>query len=473
MKNLRAESLDSLRGFAIFMMVLSGSILTWVLPAWMAHCQCPPPSGTFDPSVYGITWVDLVFPFFLFSMGAAYPFAIGSRIKRGAGKGRLIVDALWRYVKLTYFALFLYHLNPWALAAGGPQTPSVWLMTLGSFILLFAIYLRIPYKMNIWVRRAIYWVGIIIATLLMIRVDLNQSGSIDLYRSNIIILVLANMAAFGTIIYILTINRPWARVAVLPLLMGIILCKGLDGTWQQDVFNWSPLPWLYRFDFLKYLFIVIPGTFAGEYLRDWISSRAKQANPKPLSYNAATAIVCILSALVIGLNVWMLFDRLLVVNFFVSLALVLAIRFFVSLMPSASDFLKKLTTLGGYLLMLGLVFEAFDGGVRKDPSTFNYYFITSGLACYCLTFFVILCDIYRARVVTAPFALSGKNPMIAYVAAQFFVMPVLNLCHIGDTYTLSLFETSPFLGFLHGFIVTSLAILTASFFTRIKWFWRT
>ena len=63
--------------------------------------------------------------------------------------------------------------------------------------------------------------------------------------------------------------------------------------------------------------------------------------------------------------------------------------------------------------------------------------------------------------------------MIAYVAAQFFVMPVLNLIHIGDNYTLSFFEQSPFLGFLHGFIVTSLAILTASFFTRIKWFWRT
>ncbi len=473
MKNLRAESLDSLRGFAIFMMVLSGSILTWVLPAWMAHCQCPPPSGTFDPSVYGITWVDLVFPFFLFSMGAAYPFAIGSRLKRGAGKGRLILDALWRYIKLTYFALFLYHLNPWALAAGGPQTPSVWLMTLAGFVLLFAIYLRIPYKLNIWVRRAIHWVGIIIATAMMVWVDLSQSGSIDLYRSNIIILVLANMAAFGTIIYILTINRPWARVAVLPILMGIILCKNLDGTWQQDVFNWSPLPWLYRFDFLKYLFIVIAGTFAGEYLRDWISARAKDATPRPLTHNSATAIVCFLSALIIGLNVWMLFDRMLVVNFLVSLALVFVIRLFVSLMPSASAFLKKLTNLGGYLLILGLVFEAFDGGVRKDPSTFNYYFITSGLACYCLTFFVILCDIYRARVLTAPFALSGKNPMIAYVAAQFFVMPVLNLIHIGDNYTLSFFEQSPFLGFLHGFIVTSLAILTASFFTRIKWFWRT
>lgn len=32
------------------------------------------------------------------------------------------------------------------------------------------------------------------------------------------------------------------------------------------VFNYTPLPWMYRFDYLKYLFIVIPGSIAGEYL---------------------------------------------------------------------------------------------------------------------------------------------------------------------------------------------------------------
>lgn len=478
MKKLRAESLDSLRGFAIFMMVLSGSICSWVLPAWMSHAQCPPPTGAFDPSIYGITWVDLVFPFFLFSMGAAYPFSIGSRIERGVGRGRLIVNALWRYIKLTYFALFIYHVNPWVLAAGQPQSVGDWVVALAGFLLLFPVYLRIPGKLNHWTRRIIHWVAVAIATALMVWTDCRNGGSFDLYKSNIIILVLANMAAFGTIIYILTIGRPWARVAVLPFLMAIILCKNLDGTWQQDVFNWVPsiggfsFAWIYRFDFLKYLFIIIPGTFAGELLRNWINSRVQQKS-EDLTHNWATAVVFALSALLIGLNVWMLFDRILVANLFVSIAIVFAIGIIVRRMPSASGFLTKLTTLGGYLLILGLFFEAFDGGVRKDPSTFNYYFITSGLACYCLTFFVILCDIYRSHILSAPFSMSGKNPMIAYVASGLFILPLADLCHIGNSFTMSFFTSSPFLGFLHGFIVTSLAIMTAMFFTRIKWFWRT
>lgn len=32
---------------------------------WMFHAQTPPPTYAFNPDVPGITWVDLVFPFFL------------------------------------------------------------------------------------------------------------------------------------------------------------------------------------------------------------------------------------------------------------------------------------------------------------------------------------------------------------------------------------------------------------------------
>ena len=57
----RNISLDALRGFAILTMVLSGSIIySEIMPAWMFHAQVPPPKHIFDPSIPGITWVDLV-----------------------------------------------------------------------------------------------------------------------------------------------------------------------------------------------------------------------------------------------------------------------------------------------------------------------------------------------------------------------------------------------------------------------------
>lgn len=61
--NNRAYALDALRGYAIITMVLSATIVTQVLPGWMSHAQTPPPDHIFNPSLPGITWVDLVFPF--------------------------------------------------------------------------------------------------------------------------------------------------------------------------------------------------------------------------------------------------------------------------------------------------------------------------------------------------------------------------------------------------------------------------
>lgn len=472
MKKFRADSLDALRGFAIFMMVLSGSIITWVLPAWMSHAQVPPGQG-FDPSVPGITWVDLVFPFFLFSMGAAFPFSTGARLDRGVSRGVLALEALWRGVKLTFFAIFIQHLHPWVMAAGGQQTTAMWLYALAGFVLLFPIYLRLPWNVPTWVRHVVQWTGVALAVALMWWHDCRDGAAFNLYVSNIIILVLANMAVFGTLIYIFTANRPLVRLAVLPLLMAIILCKGEDGSWQQTVFNWSPAPWLYQFHFLKYLFIVIPGTFAGEYLRRWITDRSAAPDQTKPRHGLSTAIVLILAVAIIVVNLCCLFGRHLVTNLFVTVALIAVTVFFTRRLPSDSRVLMRFVTVGGYLLVLGLFFEALEGGIRKDPSSFSYYFVTSGLAFYCLTAFVILCDIYRWRTLMAPLTMSGKNPMIAYVAPSMLIMPLCNLLHIGDSYTLGFFEQSPLLGFIHGLIVTMLACMTAMLFTRIKWFWRT
>ena len=73
----RALSLDALRGIAIIGMILSGQMNLTHLPAWMAHAQVPP-NASFDPSIYGITWVDLVFPF---CYGSCISVFIGQQIR--------------------------------------------------------------------------------------------------------------------------------------------------------------------------------------------------------------------------------------------------------------------------------------------------------------------------------------------------------------------------------------------------------
>ena len=103
-------ALDALRGYAILTMVLSATVVYGILPGWMYHAQVPPPDHVFNPNLPGLTWVDLVFPSFLFALGAALPFSVGRKHSQGVATWRLALNALWRGIKLAFFAIVIQHL---------------------------------------------------------------------------------------------------------------------------------------------------------------------------------------------------------------------------------------------------------------------------------------------------------------------------------------------------------------------------
>ena len=143
--NQRALALDALRGYAIITMVLSATIISSILPGWMSHAQTPPPEHIFNPEIPGITWVDLVFPFFLFAMGAAFPFSIGRHAEKGRSKLMLCYDAIKRGIQLTFFAIFIQHFYPYVISS--PQDLRSWLLAITCFMVLFPMFMRIPYQL--------------------------------------------------------------------------------------------------------------------------------------------------------------------------------------------------------------------------------------------------------------------------------------------------------------------------------------
>ncbi|MBD5425623.1 MAG: DUF5009 domain-containing protein, partial [Bacteroides sp.] len=262
------------------------------------------------------------------------------------------------------------------------------------------------------------------------------------------------------------------RLAILPFLMAILLCKNADGSWQQAVYNWSPFAWLYRFEFLKYLFVVIPGTIAGEYLRAWILAGGAKEDSDRTHRAVSTAMVAILSLALIVVNVTLLYGRHLVENLYISVILTSLAVYFAHRMPSDRKILSHLVKAGAFALILGLFFEAFQGGIRKDDPTFSYYFVTTGLAFYCLALLVIVCDLYRWRTLTAPFTLAGKNPMIAYVAPTMLIFPVMNLLGIGDSLT-PFWASTWYWAWARGILFTAISIAVAGGCSKLKLYWRT
>lgn len=78
-----------------------------------------------------------------------------------------------------------------------------------------------------------------------------------------------------------------------------------------------------------------------------------------------------------------------------------------------------------------------------------------------LIIFNIICDYFKCVRSTRFLIMSGQNPMIAYVATDLLIYPILNI--LGITPLLEYFYSSPWLGFLHGIILTSLTVFITMF----------
>ena len=180
----RAYSLDALRGYAILTMVLSATVAGSILPAWMYHAQTPPPTHAFNPELPGLTWVDLVFPFFLFAMGAAFPFSIRKRKEKGESELRLVYDALKRGVQLTFFAIFIQHFYPYMLSS--PQDMRAWLLAIACFAVLFPMFMRLPFPLPAWGHTAVKLGAYAVAVVMLLTVNYADGREFSLYTSNII-----------------------------------------------------------------------------------------------------------------------------------------------------------------------------------------------------------------------------------------------------------------------------------------------
>ena len=253
----RAYALDALRGFAILAMLLSGQLPynEHALPAWMYHAQEPPPHFEWNNLLYGITWVDLVFPFFLFSMeDTAFPWQLSrDRMEQGMARWKLGLFILERGFLLGFFALYVMAIRPYVLSKH-PTAETWWLGLLG-FALLFPVLTRLPEAWPVaarWGIKAAGWVGVILF-LALVQLSGNGSG-FKLERSDIIIVVLANMAVFGSLVWILTRNHLLPRLGILGILLAIRLSNmpAPLGGWVSEIWEFSPYaPWIYKLYYLR------------------------------------------------------------------------------------------------------------------------------------------------------------------------------------------------------------------------------
>jgi hypothetical protein len=174
-----------------------------------------------------------------------------------------------------------------------------------------------------------------------------------------------------------------------------------------------------------------------------------------------------LALLCIGLVVWniiALYQRWLMLNLFISLAIMAVIVGWQTIFNRENKFDQRLLLKGCYLLICGLFFEAFEGGIKKDDATLSYFFVTGGMA------FFLLFAFDQFNILKKLLAPVGQNPLLAYAIPGIFLLPLIDLFGLGPWYD-GLMETA-FQGIMHGLVIALSTALLAALATKYRIFWK-
>jgi predicted acyltransferase len=126
---------------------------------------------------------------------------------------------------------------------------------------------------------------------------------------------------------------------------------------------------------------------------------------------------------------------------------------------------------GLFLLFLGLFFESYDGGIKKDPSTYSYYFVCTGMAFLVLVSLMLIEAAGYLKFLISFLAKVGQNPMIAYTAGNLFLLPFLRITNL--EIVLNQLNQTVFGGLMRGLVFTMAVALITLFFTKKRIFWKT
>ncbi len=487
----REPSIDALRGLAIIGMVLSGTIgRSDSVPGWMYHAQVGPPDFKFHPEIAGISWVDLVFPFFLFTMGLAFPFALNGVLDRkDVDYKSLTKKLMFRAFNLFLFAIMIPHFSPFGLSEGLGAVR--WLFAIMGFMAFMLTFTKFPKQFRYQkYGNAAGYVALFVLVLLRY---LFFDASFSIHKNDIIILVLANMALIASAIWIVTRKNWWARIAVLVFFFSIWLTANVSGSLNAALFQFTPLKFLgnqvpsihqwllpygidtsktvfYSMYFMKYLFIVIPGTLIG----DLMYSMFKNNQPILIArkkYGANLFALILFSFILV--NLIGLYTRQVQFTLFITLCLILGVFFTlrknaITIPKNAHLWLKW----SFFWLVLGLLLEPYEGGIKKDPTTLSYFFVTSGLAGLALFSLKLAFNNIQFKSVFNFLPLIGKNPMVGYVVVTFLILPLIALFGFMELFE-NFSRLNAVTNLLRGLFLTTIMIMITIITVKFKLFWKT
>ena len=197
----RIKSIDIVRGLTILVMIFVNDIDGVVnLPSWMQHAK---------PMHDGMTFVDWVFPGFLFIVGMSIPFSIGRRIEKGEP-----LFSIWKHILIRVAGLLVlgvYMVNGDRISDQGILNPNLWVILMYLFVIFIWNRNNNPesFLSKKWIKY-IATLGLII--LFFLYKGGNQSGLIQMRPYWWGILGLIGWAYLGACLFYLSLKKNQAAL---------------------------------------------------------------------------------------------------------------------------------------------------------------------------------------------------------------------------------------------------------------------
>nr|WP_315207410.1 DUF5009 domain-containing protein [uncultured Flavobacterium sp.] len=345
----RLISLDVFRGFTILLMTIVNNPGSWaaIYPP-LAHAKW-----------HGCTPTDLVFPFFIFIMGSAIPFAMPTKQFDYTVFNKIIVRSL----RIFCLGLFLNYFSKIELL--GLEGISLLLLRL---IITFAVAYALLGNFSLKVKT--YLVFGIFAILLIL-----AYGQIEAFQEVRIPGVLQRIGIvyfFISLLYLKT-NLKTQLLAAASILLGYWI-----------VMAFVPVPGFGAANFEK-----------GTNLAAWLDNLVLKGHLWSVSKTwDPEGILSTLPAVATG-----------ILGMFIGQILNLKIQ--------QTEILKKIAAVGFALLIAGLLWSLLFP-LNKSIWTSSYVLYTAGIATICLTVLYFLIDIANYKKWTKLFLIWGVNPMIVF-----------------------------------------------------------
>ncbi|WP_348797196.1 DUF5009 domain-containing protein [Flavobacterium adhaerens] len=152
LQNKRIFSIDALRGITIFVMIFVNELASIKsVPQWMKHMPA---------NADAMTFVDVVFPAFLFIVGMSIPFAINTRLSKGDSPITIWFQTFKRTFSLVVIGVFMVNAEYGYDASKMLITPAIW-----GFFAYFTpilIWNKYPNDFSIWKKNILQYSGILI-----------------------------------------------------------------------------------------------------------------------------------------------------------------------------------------------------------------------------------------------------------------------------------------------------------------------